>query len=353
LKILHIAPQNFAGMPYDFVCMHKKYGIESRLITMYRNTLNFEEDICLNLPIHTGNKAKKWRDSKLEKSSNNNLKFWKPKNKIESAFFKLRDIKNKKIIDEYITKYDLKNYDVIHFDGGMDFYRDVSFALKLKEAGKKIICCYFGSDLRSRGIFEKLNDISDLNLTVEYDHLGLHPNINYIFFPFDTEKYSLRINNNKVLKIIHSPTNRLFKGTDKILKVIEEVKKEIKIDFVLAENIDRKDLLAIKSECDLSIDQVGGLFGGTGYGKNSIENLSIGLPTITEFTDDYLKFIGDNPFIHSLIDDLKSKIIHFNKNRDELKTLATEGRDWVEKFHSFDSVNKSLNKLYDKYGILN
>jgi hypothetical protein len=352
LKILHIAPQNFAGMPLDFVKMHQKFGVESHLVTMYRNTLSFEEDICLNLPINTSKSAFKWRDSKIDKSSPDKIKYYKPKNFVESAYFKFRDLKNKNIIDDCIKKYNLENYDIIHFDGGMDFYRNVSFASHLKNIGKKIVCCYFGSDLRIRGIFQKLDDICDMNLTVEFDHLNIYPGINYIFFPFDIEKYPFRINANKKLTIIHSPTKPFFKGTEKILNVIGEVRKEIDIHFILAENIDRDELLKIKSECDLAIDQVGGSFGGSGYGKNSIENLTMGIPTITEFTTDYLNFLQDNPFIPSTIEELKTKIIELNNNREQLKTLAIKGREWVEKFHSFNSVNEKLNNLYKKYSII-
>ena len=352
MKILHIAPQNYAGMPLDFVKMHRKNGIESRLITLYKNTLNFEEDICLNLRLKTGIAAKLWRNSKINKSANQGIKYYEPKNFGENLYFILRDLKNRKVIEKYIKDYDLLSYDIYQFDGGMDFYRDLGFAKRIKTLGKKIVCCYFGSDLRTRGIFMELDKMSDLNLTVEFDHTLLHPKIHYLFFPFDTDSYKFTINKNKTLKIIHSPTNRLFKGTDKILAVINDIKKEIDIEFILAENISRDKVLELKSSCDLAIDQVGGLYGGSGYGKNSIENLSMGIPTITEFTKEYLKFIKDNPFINSDISNLKETIIRLNKDRNLLEILAAKGKVWVERTHSFSSVNKRLTELYRKYGIL-
>ena len=106
-------------------------------------------------------------------------------------------------------------------------------------------------------------------------------------------------------------------------------------------------------ECNLAIDQVGGEEGGTGYGKNSIENLSMGLPTITEFSDDYLKFLKENPFIHSTIDTLKEKISGILDNPGTLKDIALKGRHWVETYHSFESVNKILMELYKLHGIIN
>jgi glycosyltransferase involved in cell wall biosynthesis len=347
VKILHIAPQNFAGMPFDFVQMHKTFGFESRLITIYKNTLNFEEDISINLPISTGKLAKKWRDSKIDE-----LKFYKPENFFESTYFKLRDFRNRSKITHFIDHYKLYDYDVYHFDGGMDLFRDLRFAKDLKTRGKKIVCCYFGSDLRTRGIFKELDEMSDLNLTVEFDHLTLYKDLNYLFFPFDLKDYPYFFKFSPKIKIIHSPTNRRFKGTDKILKVIEELKKEKDFEFHLVENIEREKLLKLKKDCNLAIDQVGGEMGGSGYGKNSIENLAMGLPTATEFNDDYLKFIPENPFVTCNIDTLKESLVKIIDNPETLKTYSEKGRAWVEKYHSFESVNSKLMELYRSKGII-
>lgn len=351
IKILHIAPQNFAGMPLDFVKMHRSKGTESRLITLYKNTVNFEEDICLDFKLPAGKGAKIWRDSKVS-SGSAKLKFNKPKNLAEKIFFKLRDELNKPAINNIINEFDLFSYDIYHFDGGMDFFRDLRFSGELKKRGKKIVCCYYGSDLRTRGIFKELDEMSDLNLTVEYDHLSLHNNINYIFFPFDTSGYDIKKKINKKIKIIHSPTNRKFKGTDKILNVINELDKKRQIEFFLIENMDRNKVLEIKSGCDLAIDQVGGEMGGTGYGKNSIENLSMGVPTFTEFTEDYLSFIKENPFIHSTIKTLEENIIRLIDNEILRNEISISGRLWVEKYHSFDSVNNMLQEYYKNYSII-
>ena len=81
-SVLHIAPENFAGVPYDFMRMHKAHGDHSRLITLHKNPLGFTEDICLNLPISRSSLAKSYRLSRsLVKQSINrtNAVYWKPK----------------------------------------------------------------------------------------------------------------------------------------------------------------------------------------------------------------------------------------------------------------------------------
>jgi hypothetical protein len=86
-KILHIAPQNTAGMPMDFVKMHRQAGHESNLVTIYKNKLNFEEDISLNLELPQSSLAKKWRDKKISEPAETKLKEYKPKNLLKRFIF--------------------------------------------------------------------------------------------------------------------------------------------------------------------------------------------------------------------------------------------------------------------------
>jgi hypothetical protein len=333
-------------MPMDFAKMQKESGHYSRLVTVFKNTLDFEEDLSLGFKLPVNKLAKQWRDSKIT-----GMKYYKPKNFSEKMFFKLRDFKNSGVINKFIDDNNLLDFDIYHFDGGMDFYRDLRFAKKLHGLGKKIVCCYYGSDLRTRGIFRELDEMSSLNLTVEFDHIRLHKNIHYLFFPYDVKKIQYNFVSNEKLSIIHSPTNRLYKGTDRILEVIEQLKKDFDFEFILAENVSRDKLMQMKRKCDVSIDQVGGIMGGSGYGKNSIENLTMGLPTITEFYDEYMDFLPENPFICSDIKNLKNTIANILENRGLLKDYSEKGRNWVEKYHSFESVNKRLESLYEENGI--
>ena len=118
---------------------------------------------------------------------------------------------------------DIDQVDLIQLDGGIGFYRNGRDIINFKRLGKKIICCYTGSDLRMRGVIPQIDAVSDLNVTVEFDHLTLHPNINHVFFPFDASEFKLATakNENEVL-IGHAPTNRAAKGSDVIIPIVKE-----------------------------------------------------------------------------------------------------------------------------------
>lgn len=357
LKILHIAPVNFAGVPYSFYQMHIAAGDFSRIITLHQNDKDFPEDICLDLPLPKFSLAKKWRKKKidiLESQFADKLHSFEPKNFLEKSYFKTNDLHRRKIVEETIEKYNLNDFDIIHYDGGLDFYRNSEQAIKWKKSGKKIICAYYGSDLRSRGLIKEMNEISDLNITSEYDHLKLKSDLEYLFYPYDPSELPQRnISNDGLVRIVHSPTNRKFKGTDLIITVIDKIRKEKKIEFLLLENLPRQKVLEIKAVSDICIDQVGGTMGGTGYGKAGLETLAMGIPTITNMTDDYAAWLPENPFVvANNSDELYIKLNELIDSIDLRKEFGEKGKNWVRKYHSPKSVDKRLKELYKKYNII-
>ena len=203
-------------------------------------------------------------------------------------------------------------------------------------------------------MIKELDEISDLNLTSEYDHLALKKDLKYLFYPYDySEVPEKKERGEGKIRIVHSPTNRKYKGTELIISVIEKIKKEKNIEFLLMENVDRKRLLEIKSECDISIDQVGGTMGGTGYGKAGLETLAMGIPTVTNMTKDYEKWLPENPFVVANNSEELYKVLN-DLIEDESYRVENgkKGMQWVKKYHSYKSVNENLMKLYRDNGII-
>ena len=356
-RILHIAAENFAGVPHDFYRMHNECGDYSRLVTLYRNSRGFPEDICLDFRVPRSSIATKWRLRKyqhVEVEKKDSIHFFKPKNFIEKSYFELMDVLRKKTIEEMIIKHDLDLFTIVHYDGGLDFTRKPKKSLEWKKQGKKIITCYYGSDLRARGIIKELDEITDLRLTSEYDHLNLVENIHYLFYPYDTSEVPAPIKNTtKNIRIVHSPTNRKYKGTEGIVRVIEKLSRSFPIEFLLLENKPRNQVLQIKRSCDICIDQVGGLGGGTGYGKSGLETLAMEIPTVTNMTEEYEQWLPENPFI--VANDtrqLEEKLVHLIENQTYREMMGLKGKVWVHKYHSYQSVNVALYEYYKTFGII-
>jgi glycosyltransferase involved in cell wall biosynthesis len=360
MKVLHVAPLNVAGVPYLMTDMQRHFGVDATLVTLHRSALTFPEDICLHLPLPRNRLAHWWRDHKrgdpvpivrYDQSPDSPTPVHTAKNIFEDVYFRYDDRRRERTVEEAIERFHLDRFDIIHYDGGMDFFRDSRIAQRWKKAGKHIICHYMGSDLRLRGVVPEMDALSDLNLTNESDHLLLHRDIHYIFIPFDTKPYTPVPRRTGRLRIVHSPTNRSMKGTAFLLPIMEEVKKVRDVEFVLIENTPHEEVIRIKQTCDIAIEQIGNL-GGTGYGRNSLETLAMGMPTLTEITPDYLTWLPENPFVLVSRDTLYTTLLKIIDRPDEREELGEKGRAWVQKYHSYESVHARLEQLYREHNIL-
>ncbi len=354
MKILYISPENTVGTLQYWKKAHEANGHECRYVTFFPSSSGYEEDICLNLPfISSKSSYIKWRlwfvrnVEKKEpwKDIGGNPPVWNPP-AWQKKLFRLRELFWKLKINRAIKKYKLDDFDIIHFEWGTDFYRNGEFAKKMKKQGKKIVCHYHGQDMRNRGVIPAMDELSDLNLTNELDLTFRHPNIKYLFLPYDVRAYSPKTKLNNQITICHATTNRKVKGSDKIIEVCEKLKKTHNIKFIFIENIPHENVLELKSQADIYIDQI--TDHAPGYGMNSLESLSMGVASVTYMNHDFEKFVPNHPFINADISNLEEKLIELIENRELLLDYCKKGREWVDKYHDYRNVVKKLYEYYDE-----
>lgn len=355
MKILHIAPFNTSGMPIAMVRAERELGHNSRLITLAYDKRGYEEDICLNLPFldFWGTRLVKRLVSARDKLKVNNLARipgkipiqWQPANPVEKALVRLREKIWQPRLNALIKTHDLLSFDVYQLDGGMEFYRDGTFLTQVKKKGAKIICCYTGSDLRTRGVIPAIDAMVDLNVTLEFDHLRLHPGIYHIFFPFDVSRFQIAGNRQrKKLKIGHAPTVRSAKGSHIIIPILQKLAEHYDIEIVLIENMPYAAAIHAKSECDIFIDQIGDL----GYGINSLEALAMGIPTCSCLAPGFADQYPAHPFIAINAENLEIQLIRLITDETYRQKKAIAGRPWVEQYHN---PLKSVWRIHTLLGI--
>ena len=360
MKILYISPENTVGTLSIWKNIHEQSGHICRTLTFYKSPKNYGEDICLGLPF---NFTKKWmavlrnqlykmyRGSEgYQKEKSGYPPVWKPEGKLDKAFLIIKDWIWSPNVESAIKDHDLLSFDVVHFESGMDFLKNEYFVKKLKEAGKKIICHYHGEDLRTRGVMPVIDKFSDLNLTNELDLMDKHPNIHYIFLPFDTKQFIQKTDLNNKIRLCHSPTSRFYKGSDIILFICQKLESEGLIDFDLIENLSHKTTIERKQKADIFIDQIGDK-GGWGYGMNSVESLSMGICTLTEMNEKYCDFLPDHPFVNVNEKTLESELRRLINDRNRILHYGRKGKDWVDKTHNYTEVAYSLYTYYRNIGL--
>ncbi len=361
MKILYISPENTVGTLTLWKKEHESRGHQCRTITFFKNPKSYNEDICLNLPFNftlpimsqLRNYIYKYYRGKegYHKKKDGYPPVWEPEGFLDRSFFKFKDFLWKPIVERAIIKYHLYDFDVFHFESGTDFLKNEFFVKELKNKDKKIICHYHGEDLRARGVMPFINKESDLNLTNELDLLNKHPNIHYIFLPFETSAFIEKKQLNDTLRVSHAPTNRFYKGSDHIISTCEQLQSEGHIDFDLIENVPHETVLKKKAKSDIFIDQIGNR-GGWGYGMNSVEALSMGICTLTEMNDKYNTFLPDHPFIHVTKNTLDYELRALINNREKILLHSTNGKMWVEKIHDVGKVADSLYDYYRSIGLI-
>ncbi len=361
LKILYISPENTVGTLTLWKKAHEKNGHYCRTVTFFRSPKNYEEDICLNLPFN-------FTRPKLAKLRHQVFRFyrgklgyqaekpgyppvWEPEGILYSTFSGFKEWLGQSKIENAITLYNLYDFDVIHFESGMDFFKDERFAVEAHNRGAKIICHYHGEDLRTRGVMPKLNQISSLNLTNEPDLLNKHPNIHYLFLPFNTTQFQQKETLNNPIRVAHAPTNRYYKNTQAIIDVCTQLESKGKIAFDLIENVPHTDALKRKQKADIFIDQIGDR-GGWGYGMNSVESLSMGICTVNTIQTAMLSLLGDHPFVNANEKTLRSLLEELVSNHDQILAAGKKGKQWVEEKHDVRFVAKRLYDYYEGIGLI-
>ena len=308
MKILYISPENTVGTLSTWKNFHLSQGNECEFITFYKTPNDFDSGICLNLPFISSHRLYRNMRS-LHYKINSKLKneysskegyppVWEPNSFFEKIYFSIRDFIWSMKINPIIKKHNLFDYDVYHFEWGLDFYRNCGFSSKIKALNKKIICTYHGQDMRTRGVLKNLNQISDLNLTSELDLIDKHPNLNYMFLPINIAPGLRLKKTSDKIKICHSPTNRYYKGSQIVINACKKLSEKNKnVEFILIENMPNNNVIEIKKTCDILVDQIGDS-GGWGYGMNSVEAMGLGLCCMTQMNNQCNQFFKNHPFLN-------------------------------------------------------
>ena len=349
MKILHFAVENYSNIPATLVQEERKAGHKSTLVTLYNNKRGYnDENYCLNLPF-IGTKSlsalkkkitphKRTITNKRRQADAQPIK-WTPNNLFERGLIGLRDYIWEPKVRSFLKKIQIDTFDIIILDGGAGFLRNSKIIHELKESGKKIACCYYGSDLRTRGIIDSVDSIADVSFSFEFDHTLMRPDMPFLYFPFNADSLPEKLENSSPnVRIGHAPTNRSAKGSDVILAALSNLQKDHPIEIILIENMPYSQAIRQKATCDIFIDQIGEL----GYGVNSLESLAMGIPTAVELLPDFEKCLGAHPFVTINHDNINERLIPYIQSKKIRNDLARQGKEWVKKVHNAEKISQQI-----------
>lgn len=144
--------------------------------------------------------------------------------------------------------------------------------------------------------------------------------------------------------IVHAPTDRRIKGTEYVVKSIDNLKKKgLNIELKLIENMTHEETMRLCLNSDLAVDQ---LFVGS-YGLFAAETMALGVPTVCYLRDDLIgKYDEEPPLINARYDNIEDVIHWAYKNQDEIKRIGKSGFDYARKYHHPSQIAMTCLEYY-------
>jgi hypothetical protein len=347
MRVLHLTFENFQDVPGLLSRCHSFFGDRGALATMVPSRLGFPNGICFKYPLLDSGPFSTLsritgRDNVNVMENELRLKI-KGERPVENIYFRGRDLVWLYRLNRAWRKYELGSFDVCHFDGDVPFIYGDRILKKL--AGKRIVTHFFGSELRKWGMNPYLHEHAQLRFTSELDHTRIDPTLTFVPIPYEIGNIRPRPDENKILRVGHSPTRRTAKGTADIIQAVERLKRQLDFEFLLIEGVPHWKCMELKATCDIGIDQIGN-YAGTGYGRSGLEFLALGIPTITEIPEDYEPLLPQHPFMNATRDDFEEVLRRLLTERDLRWSKRQQGLQWVR---DFPNPRRIMARIYDEY----
>ena len=267
------------------------------------------------------------------------------------------------------AEYKAKDIDIFHSHAGDTLLSDQSDLDMFKKNNVRIFAEFHGTDIRyifnDRPLpFAPKESITSeerlqrqkllLNLIDKSDGIILHSESQYPYLPQPLSKpvyiVPLRADIKRLipqyetdherLRIVHAPTDRKFKGTEGILRALEQINDDF--ELVLVEGKTPEETHKICRTADIIIDQIS----SGSHGVLSIEAMALGKPVITYISEETRIRHPLLPIVSADFDSLSGVVSSLLSDRQKRIRLGKSGREYVERYHDNVRVTALLPNLY-------
>jgi hypothetical protein len=269
---------------------------------------------------------------------------------------------------DYIYKKAIKECDIFIFIW-QTFHVDNDDIAYLKSIGKKVVCIHVGDDVRwqpamrqefglygyepiryEENYFERITKqqkliwlrnsekYADLIYSrADQNQLALRPHYKWRMMVIPSNFTPNFYQNESNPLVIHSPSNRLSKGTEYLIEAVRQVKNEgIKFDFQLIENMPHNEALRTYQKADIVIDQLL----CPGAGKFATECLAMGKVVMAKMGygvyPDYIPEVESNPIIDVCPQTIYQKLKDIILDYDLRQKKSQQAPEYVNKHLNFD-----------------
>lgn len=178
--------------------------------------------------------------------------------------------------------------------------------------------------------------------------------LTFNFLTIDSQKIDRvdRRKNDNLVKVVHTPNHRGFKGTEFLCAAIDRLKNEgYSVELVLLEKISNDEVIRIlQEEADILAEQ----FIATGYAMSALEGMMAGLPVLSNLSGEAqtrvfrrYTYLNECPIVSTNPETLYENLKKLIENPTLRKLLGEAGRKYVEKYHSQHTAVYLFTKIYE------
>lgn len=144
--------------------------------------------------------------------------------------------------------------------------------------------------------------------------------------------------------VLHAPSKRWTKGTDRFASALEAMAERGLIEFELVEGLPWSAMRERVHNADLVIDQ----FAVGSYGTFACEAMAAGKPVIAHLTDTVSAVIGaETPILNTTPEDVVSVVESLLDDRDRAARIGEQSRAYVREYHDGRRSAQALIRFLD------
>jgi hypothetical protein len=154
------------------------------------------------------------------------------------------------------------------------------------------------------------------------------------------------------VRVLHTPNHRGFKGTEFLVRSVDELQREgLLVELTLLERVPNEVVRQTMPQMDILAEQ----FIASIYGLSGIEGMASGLPILVNLESEphtrpfrRYSYLDECPAVSTSPETITSNLRRLVTDPSLRETLGRAGRQYAEKYHSFQTAQYMFGAIYRK-----
>lgn len=175
-------------------------------------------------------------------------------------------------------------------------------------------------------------------LQPSYAEAALGPYM-HAYLALDPHEYEFHVPDNDVPIVVHAPSKRSLKGTEEILRSLDELRRDgVRFELQLLENLPNQEVRKVLRDADVVVDELREAH----YGMLGLEAIASGCAVLAGNRPDIVPYPASRPVVHLSPTNLAPELRSVLTDRKRRREIAQSGRGFVDAHHDRVAVSQRI-----------